>query len=83
MDAVLQNFKRSFGLFIPLFQSLSLDPPTIMEKLYKQANRYSMLEGNIRAVTHTIMITNQSAEGKMPPGKKPSKPKEGQSEDRK
>ena len=83
MNAVLQNFKRSFGLSIPFLQSLSLDPPTIREKLYKQADRYSMLEGNIRAVTHTVMITNQPIEGKMPPGKKPSKPKEGQSEDRK
>ena len=83
MDAVLQNFKRSFGTFIPFFQSLSLDSPTTMEKLYKQADRYSMPEDNIRVVTHTVMITNQPAEGKMPPGKKPSKPKESQSEDRK
>ena len=82
MDAVLQNFKRRFGLSIPFLQSLSLDPQTIMEKLYKQADRYSMMEGNICAVTHTVMITNQPAEGKMLPGKKPSKPKEGQSEDR-
>ena len=31
MDAVLQNFRRSFGPSTPFFHSLSLDPPTIME----------------------------------------------------
>ena len=30
MDAVLQNFRRNFGLSTPFFQSLSLDPPTTM-----------------------------------------------------
>ena len=34
MDAVLQNFKRSFGSTTPFFQSLSLDPPETMEDLY-------------------------------------------------
>ena len=34
MDVVLQNFRRSFGPTTPLFQSLSLDPPTTMEELY-------------------------------------------------
>ena len=32
MDAVLQNFIRSFWLTIPFFQSLSLDPPATMEE---------------------------------------------------
>ena len=31
MDAVLQNFRRSFGPTTPFFQSLSLDPPITME----------------------------------------------------
>ena len=35
MDAVLQNFRRSFGRTTPFFQSLSLDPPAIMEELYQ------------------------------------------------
>ena len=83
MDAVLQNFKISFGPSTHFFQSLSLDPPVIMEELYKQANRYSILEDNIHVATQTIMIKNQPTEGNKPPGKKLSKSKEGQSKDRK
>ena len=49
MDAILQNFRRRFAPSTPFFQSLSLDPPATMEELYKWANRYSMMEDNIRA----------------------------------
>ena len=83
MDAILQNFGRGFGPSTPFFQSLSLDPPATMEELYKRANRYSMLEDNIRAATQSVMITNQPAEGNKPLGKKPFESKEGQSRDRK
>ena len=51
MDVVLQNFRRSFGLSTPFFQSLSLDSLATMKELYRQADRYSMLEDNIRATT--------------------------------
>ena len=47
MDAVLQNFRRSFGSTTPFFQSLSLDPPATMEELYRRANKFSTLEDNI------------------------------------
>ena len=57
IDAVLQNFKRSFWPSTLFFLSLSLDLPVIMEELYRQANRYSMLEDNICLATQTIMIT--------------------------
>ena len=77
MDAVLQNFRRSFGPSTPFFQSLSLDPSVTMEELYRQDDKYSMLKDNIYEATHTIMITNQLAERKMPLGKKPSESKEG------
>ena len=72
MDAVLQKFRRSFGPSTPFFQSLSLDLPAIMEELYRRADRYSMLEDNIRAATQTIMITNQPDEKNKPPRRKPS-----------
>ena len=49
MDAVLQNFRRSFGPTTPFFQSLSLDPPATMEELYRQADKFSTLEDIIRA----------------------------------
>ena len=76
MDVVLQNFRRSFGPYTFFFQSLSLDPPTTMEELYRRANKYSMLEDNIRATTQTVMITNQSVEEN-----KQSESKEGQGRD--
>ena len=63
MDAVFQNFRRSFGSSTPFFQSLSLDSPVTMEELYRQVDRYSMLENNIRAATQTVMILSQLAEG--------------------
>ena len=47
MDAVLQNFRRSFGPTTPFFQSLSLDPLTTMEELYRRTDKYSTLEDNI------------------------------------
>ena len=60
MDAVLQNFKRSFGSITPFFQSLSLDPPATMEELYRRADKFSTLEDNIQAASQTVMITTQS-----------------------
>ena len=57
MDAVLQNFRRSFRPTTPFFQSLSLDPPVTMEELYRRADKFSTLEDNIRAASQTVMIT--------------------------
>ena len=61
MDAVFQNFRRSFGSTTPFFHSLSLDLPTIMEELYRRADKYSMLEDSIRAASQTVMIIAQSS----------------------
>ena len=83
MDVVLHNFRKSFGPSTPFFHSLSLDSLVTMEELYRQANKYSMLEENIRATAQTVMITNQSTEGNKPYGKKPFEPKKGQRNDRK
>ena len=60
MDAILQNFRRSFGPTTPFFQSLSLDPPATMEELYRWADKFSTLEDNIRDASQTVMITTQS-----------------------
>ena len=54
-----------------------------MEELYRQNDKYSMLEDNIRVATKTVMIINQSVEGNKPLGKKSFESKEGQSRDRK
>ena len=57
MDAVLQNFRRSFELTTLFFQSLSLYPPTTMEELYRRADKFSTLEDNIRVSSQIVMIT--------------------------
>ena len=77
IDAALQNFRRSFGSPNPFFHSLSLDPPAIMEELYKWAHRYSTLKDNICTTTQTVMITSKLAENNKPEGNKHSEPKEG------
>ena len=83
MDAVLQNFRRSFGPSTPFFHSLLLEPLVTMEELYRRVDKYSTLEDNIRIAAQTVIITNQSAEGNKLSGKKSSEPKEGQSKDQK
>ena len=80
MDAVLQNFRISFGPTTPFFQSLSLDPPATMEELYRQADKFSTLEDNIRAASQTIMITAQSKKWAV---KGPSKQKSSQGKSQK
>ena len=59
MDAVLQNFRKSFGPTAPFFHSLSLDLPTTMEEFYRLADRYSTLEDNIQEASQIVMITAQ------------------------
>ena len=80
MDVVLQNFRRGFGLTIPFFQSLSLDPPLTMDQLYRRADRYSTLEDNIRTASQTAMITTQNT---MPPKKGQLEQKGNQTKDHK
>ena len=80
MDAVLQNFRRSFRPTTPFFQSLSLDPPATMEELYWRADKFSTLEDNIRAALQTVMLTTQS--NKLT-AKGPSEPKSSQNKGQK
>ena len=83
MDAVLQNFRRSFGSCTSFFQLLSLDPLETIEELYRLADKYSMLEDYICAVIQTVMITSQPTEGHKSSREKASESKEGQGRDRK
>ncbi|KAL6322404.1 hypothetical protein AAG906_007958 [Vitis piasezkii] len=48
MDAVLQIFKRSICPGTPFFESLAKKPPITMDDLFKRANKYSMLEDDVR-----------------------------------
>ena len=83
MDAVLQNFRRSFRLTTTFFHFLSLNSQATMKELYRRADRYSTLENNIRSATQTIMITNHPVEKDKSVGKKQSTSSKGQNEDRK
>ena len=80
MDAVFQNFRRSFGPTTPFFQSLSLDPPETMEELYRRADKFSTLEDNIRVASQTVMITAQNTKSVV---KGPSEQKRGQGKSQK
>ena len=71
MDAVLQNFRKSFASSTPFFHSLYLDPLAIIEELYIWVDKYSTLEDNIRAATQIVMINSKLAENSKPEGKKP------------
>ena len=62
----------------PFFHSLSLNPPSTMEELYRRADRYSMLEDNICVETQTVMITSKLAGSSKSKGKKPLEPRDGQ-----
>ena len=83
MDAILQNFRRSFTPSTPFFHSLSLDPPATMEELYRRADIYSTLEDNVRATTQTILIISKPTGSNKPEGKKLPKPRKGQGKNQK
>ena len=78
MDAVFQNFRRSFWPSTPFFHSLSLDPPATIKELYRRVDRYLTLEDNIYAVTQAVMITSKPVESNKLMGKKPFESKEDQ-----
>nr|CAN81923.1 hypothetical protein VITISV_016003 [Vitis vinifera] len=78
MDAVLQIFKRSICPSTPFFESLAKKPSTTMDDLFRRANKYSMLEYDVRAATQQVLVAGQAARGtaernaKLPDRPKPS-----------
>ncbi|KAL6313497.1 hypothetical protein AAG906_005444 [Vitis piasezkii] len=62
MDAILQIFKRSIRPSTP-FLNHRQKPPTTMDDLFKRANKYSMLEDDVRAATQQVMVAGQAARG--------------------
>lgn len=58
MDDVLQIFKRSIYPGMPFFESLAKKPPVSMDDLFRRANKYSMLEYDVRATTQQVLVTN-------------------------
>nr|CAN80938.1 hypothetical protein VITISV_035835 [Vitis vinifera] len=61
MDAVLQIFKRDICPGTPFFESLVKKPPTTMDDLFKRANKYSMLEDDVRAATQQVLVAGQAS----------------------
>eukprot|EP00261_Vitis_vinifera_P017169 XP_010646727.1 PREDICTED: uncharacterized protein LOC104878294 [Vitis vinifera] len=65
MDAVLQIFKRSICPGTPFFESLAKKPPTTMDDLFRRANKYSMLEDDVRAATQQVLVVGQASRSGM------------------
>ncbi|RVX09469.1 Transposon Ty3-I Gag-Pol polyprotein [Vitis vinifera] len=63
MDVVLQIFKRSICPGTPFFESLAKKPPTTMDDLFRRANKYSMLEDDVRAATQQVWLPDGHLEG--------------------
>nr|CAN61391.1 hypothetical protein VITISV_014768 [Vitis vinifera] len=59
MDVVLQIFKRSICPGTPFFESLAKKPPTTMDDLFRRANKYSMLEDDVRAATQQVLVAGR------------------------
>ncbi|RVW76669.1 hypothetical protein CK203_047543 [Vitis vinifera] len=59
MDAVLQIFKRSICPGTPFFESLAKKPPITMDDLFRRANKYSMLEDDVRAATQQVLVVGR------------------------
>ncbi|RVW96889.1 hypothetical protein CK203_026042 [Vitis vinifera] len=63
MDAVLQIFKRSICPGASFFESLAKKPPTTMDDLFRRANKYSMLEDDVRAATQQVLVAGRPSRG--------------------
>ncbi|XP_034700912.1 uncharacterized protein LOC117925911 [Vitis riparia] len=63
MDAVLQIFKRCICPGTPFFESLAKKPPMTMDDLFRRANKYSMLEDDVRAATQQVLVAGQASKG--------------------
>ena len=61
MDDVLQIFKRSICPGTPFFESLAKKPPTTMDDLFRRANKYSMLEDDVRAATQQVLVAGRAS----------------------
>ena len=63
MDAVLQIFKQSICPDTPFFESLAKKPPTTMDDLFRRANKYSMLEDDVRTATQQVLVAGRASKG--------------------
>nr|CAN84034.1 hypothetical protein VITISV_016994 [Vitis vinifera] len=69
-------FKRSICPSTPFFESLAKKPPTTMDDLFRRANKYSMLEDDVRAATQQVLVAARaSRDGADRHAKPPDRPK--------
>ncbi|RVW27781.1 hypothetical protein CK203_106858 [Vitis vinifera] len=45
----------------PFFESLAKKPPTTMDDLFRRANKYSMLEDDVRAATQQVLVAGRAS----------------------
>nr|CAN61917.1 hypothetical protein VITISV_027490 [Vitis vinifera] len=63
----LREFVKRFGQArsicpgIPFFESLAKKPPTTMDDLFRRANKYSMLEDDVRAATQQVLVAGRAS----------------------
>ncbi|RVW96002.1 hypothetical protein CK203_027723 [Vitis vinifera] len=50
---------ESIGLNTPFFKSLAKKSHATMDDLFRRADKYSMLEDNVRAATQQVLVTNR------------------------
>ena len=72
MDVVLQIFKRSICPGTLFFESLAKKLPITMDDLFQRANKYSMLEDDVRAATQQVLVAGQAARNDTTRNFKPS-----------
>ena len=72
IDVILQIFKRSISSSVPFFESLMKKPPTTMDDLFRRANKYLMLENDVRATSQQVLVTNHSTKNDKMGSSKPS-----------
>ena len=51
MDVILHIYKQSIGPGTPFFEFLAKKPPTMMDDLFRQVDKYFILEDDVRATT--------------------------------
>ncbi|RVW55146.1 hypothetical protein CK203_066938 [Vitis vinifera] len=61
MDAVLQNLQEKHLSGHSIFESLAKKPPTTMDDLFRRANKYSMLEDDVRAAHSTSLVAGRAS----------------------
>lgn len=72
MDAIIQIFKWNIGLDTSFFESLSKKLPTSMDELFRQIDKYVMLEDDVQVASQQVLVTNRPAKNNKVGSSKPS-----------